>query len=179
MDEIKMKELWKSTNEKLEETMILNRKNTEEITKMKVQSFVASMKPLKIFTILVGILWVGFGTRILIGLFDKVSLFFLISAGIQIALTIIALVVYVRQLILIHQVDITEPVLKSQEKLGRIKASTLWITRILFLQLPVWTTFYLNIEYACAWKCIFLNSSSHYYYIIYNYGCMVIFQYQK
>ena len=146
MDEIKMKELWKSTNEKLEETMILNRKNTEEITKMKVQSFVASMKPSKIFTILVGILWVGFGLRILIGLIDKVSLFFLISAGIQIALTTIALVVYVRQLILIHQVDITEPVLKTQEKLGHIKASTLWITRLLFLQLPVWTTFYLNVD---------------------------------
>lgn len=146
MDEIKLKELWKSTSDKLEETMILNRKNTEEITKMKVQSFVASMKPSKIFTILVGILWVGFGLRILIGLIDKVSLFFLISAGIQIALTTIALVVYVRQLILINQVDITEPVLKTQEKLGHIKTSTLWITRLLFLQLPVWTTFYLNVD---------------------------------
>ena len=32
----------------------------------------------------------------------------------------------------------------TQEKLSALKTSTLWVARILFLQLPVWSTFYLH-----------------------------------
>lgn len=45
---------------------------------------------------------------------------------------------------MIYQVDISEPVLATQEKLASLKSSALWVARILFLQLPVWTTFYLS-----------------------------------
>ena len=148
MENTEIINLWKSYDKKLEENLLLNRKNVEDITKMKVQSFLASMKPLKIFTILVGIAWVGLGGIIIINLFihafTKVSPFFLFSAGIQVLLTAIALVIYIYQLILIHHVDISEPIFATQEKLARLKSSTLWVTRILFLQLPVWTTFYWN-----------------------------------
>ena len=72
------------------------------------------------------------------------NLFFLFSATIQIGLTAIALIIYIYQLIKIYEVDITDPILKTQNKLANLKTSTLWITRILFLQLPVWTTFYWN-----------------------------------
>ena len=50
------------------------------------------------------------------------------------------------QLILIYQVDVGEPVIDTQENLARLKSSTLWVTRLLFLQLPVWTTFYINAD---------------------------------
>lgn len=48
------------------------------------------------------------------------------------------------QLDLINKIDFSEPVLIIQEKLAKLKISTLRITRLLFLQLPVWTTFYLS-----------------------------------
>ncbi len=148
MEEIRLKELWRASTEKLEELIVLNKQHTEDITKMKVHNFVASMKPIKIFTIIAGILWVGSGSVILTNLFmyafDKISLFLLFSAAIQVLLTAIALILYIYQLILIYQVDISQPVLETQEKLARLKSSTLWVTRILFLQLPVWTTFYLG-----------------------------------
>ena len=148
MDNTEIINLWKSYDKKLEENLLLNRKNAEDITRMNVKSFLASMMPIKIFTILVGLVWVGCGGVIIINLFifafNMVSKFFLISAGIQVLLTAIALVIYIYQLILIHQVDISEPILATQEKLARLKTSTLWVARILFLQLPVWTTFYWN-----------------------------------
>ena len=59
-------------------------------------------------------------------------------------LTTLAIGVYLYQLILIHQADISEPILATQDKLARLKSSTLWVARLLFLQLPVWTTFYWN-----------------------------------
>lgn len=142
MEDTEIINLWKSYHIKLDESLMLNRKNTEDITRLKVGSFLSSMKPMKIFTVLAGILWVGFVDLILIAVFPAASPFFLISAGIQVTLTKIAIGIYVYQLVLIHQTDISESVLSAQNKLANLKLSTLWVTRILFLQLPVWTTFY-------------------------------------
>jgi len=72
------------------------------------------------------------------------NLFLLFSASIQIGLTAIALIFYIYQLFMIYQVDITDPILKTQKRLASLQTTTLWITRILTLQLPVWTTFYWN-----------------------------------
>ena len=148
MEDTEILNLWRAYDKKLEDSLLLNRKNAEDITKMKVQSALASMKPLKIFTLSVGLLWVGFGGMIVINLFvtafSTVSKFFLFSAAIQLLLTAIAIVIYLYQFAVIHQVDINAPILKTQEHLARLKTSTLWVARVLFLQLPLWTTFYLS-----------------------------------
>lgn len=144
MEETEIINLWRSYGQKLEESLELNRKNAEDITRIKVKSFLASMKPLKIFTIVAGILWVGFVDLLIIKTFPAANWFFIVSAGIQVLLTKLAIIIYLYQLILIHQTDISEPVLETQRKLASLKSTTLWIARILFLQLPVWTTFYWN-----------------------------------
>jgi hypothetical protein len=156
MDENKIKKLWQTSNKKMEEINLLNKKNTEDITKMKVHSLLSSMKPIKIFTIVVGILWVALGGIVIINLFihaySKNSPFFLYSAAIQILLTAIALIIYIYQLVLLYQTDISEAVIKTQSRLANLKVSTLLVTRFLFLQLPLWTTFYWN-------KSMFQNGS--------------------
>lgn len=148
MDENKIKELWQFSNDKLEQIDFLSKKNTEDITRLKVNTLLSSMKPIKIFTLLVGILWVGIGGILVLNLFinayEEVSPFFLYSAVIQLVLTAMALFIYLYQLILLQQVDISEPVIETQNRLANLKTSTLWITRFLFLQMPVWTTFFLN-----------------------------------
>lgn len=148
MNENELKLLWQSSNEKLEGSLKVNRKNTEDITRLKVQNFLSSMKPIKIFILIVGLLWVAVLGIVIVNLFvsayDKVSLFFLFSASIQVLLTAIAVAVYIYQIDLINKIDFSETVLTIQEKLSKLKVSTLNITRILFLQLPVWTTFYWN-----------------------------------
>jgi len=148
INEIELKKMWQATNERVEENIVLNRENADDITKLKVHNFLSSMKPIKIFTLLVGILWVSIGIIILgniyINAFSEANKFFLFSATVQVLLTAIALIIYTYQLITIYQVDITEPILKTQKKLANLKISTLWVTRILFLQLPVWTTFWWN-----------------------------------
>ena len=81
MNENDLKLLWQSANEKLEDNFKVAKVNTEDITKMKVQGFLSSMKPAKIFTLIVGIVWVIILGIVLVNLFihayDKVSLFFL------------------------------------------------------------------------------------------------------
>ncbi len=148
MNEIDLKLLWQSASVSLETNIAITKKNTEDITKMKAQSFLSSMKPIKIFTLVAGILWVVPLCFILTNLFlfayDKISLFFLYSAAIQALLTIITIAIYVYQLDLINRIDFSEPIIALQEKLSKLKLSTLRVTRLLFLQLPVWTTFYLS-----------------------------------
>jgi hypothetical protein len=155
MNELEIKKLWQTTNEKLEESFVINKQNTDDITRMKVNSLLGSMKPIKIFALLVGILWVGIGGIVLISIylnsFSEANKFFLFSASIQVGLTAIALFVYLYQLITIYQIDITDPILRTQEKLSNLKMSTLWVTRILFLQLPVWTTFWWNETMLTDW----------------------------
>lgn len=148
MNELELKKLWQTANEKLEKTLADNRINSNEISQLKVYHFISSMKPIKLFTLLAGIIWVGLGAIILshtyLYAFSEMNKFFFFSASVQVILTAIALFIYVYQLITIYQVDISEPVLKTQIKLSNLKISTLWVTRILFLQLPVWTTFWWN-----------------------------------
>ncbi|QJB30109.1 hypothetical protein HF329_01795 [Chitinophaga oryzae] len=136
--------LWKSYEKHLADNLLLNRKNAAEITGIKIHSFLASMRPVKYFALLAGILWVAFIDTLLVSMFYTASPFFLVSMGIQSLLTTIAIGIYLYQLLLIEQIDISGPVLDTQEKLSRLKSSTLWCARLLWLQLPVWTTFYLH-----------------------------------
>lgn len=148
MEDTEMLRLWKSYDKKLEESLLLNRKNTEDITRLKVKSMLATMKPIKIFTIIVGMLWVGLGGTVVVNLWiyaaTLISPFFLISASIQLLLTAVAIIIYLYQLVLIQIVDISEPILVTQKHIARLKSSTIWVARLLFLQLPVWTTFYIS-----------------------------------
>jgi len=158
MNELELKKLWQTTSEKLEESLVINRKNTEDITRIAVHNFLGSMKPIKIFTLLVGIIWVGLGAIILSHIylyaFSDANMFFLISATVQVMLTAIALWIYLYQLITIYQVDITDPILKTQKKLANLKLSTLWSARVMFLQLPVWTTFWWNETMLTDWNLV-------------------------
>ncbi|WP_276482764.1 hypothetical protein [Paraflavitalea pollutisoli] len=142
MQDIEIMNLWRSYDQRLQESLQLNKRNAEEITKLKAQSLLGSMRPMKLFTIIVGVLWVVAVDVVLIGSFGKASWFFTVSMGIQVLLTKIAIGVYLYQLIELRQTDVSEPILATQSRIARLQSSTLWVTRLLFLQTPVWTTFF-------------------------------------
>lgn len=148
MQETELINLWKSAEDKYKEQQAELNELKTKVSAMQVKSNLASMKPVKLFTLFVGIAWVGFGTYIITYLFlyayTVTSIFFLYSAAAQLLLTAIAIWVYLYQLILIWNVDYTEPIIKTQETLHKLKSSTLWVTRVLVLQFPLWTTFYLS-----------------------------------
>ena len=148
MNETELKLLWQATNEKVERSLRVNQKNADEITRLKAKDLLSSMKPTKVFALAVGIIWVmALGIilgKLIVNHLGEISICFLLSATIQVLLTVVAIGVYVYQINLINKVDFSEPVLAIQEKVSRLKISTLNVSRLLFLQLPVWTTFYWN-----------------------------------
>ncbi|GJQ31374.1 MAG: hypothetical protein HBSAPP04_02130 [Ignavibacteriaceae bacterium] len=149
MNELDFKQSWKK-----EEVAPLG----HDIPDGKVAELISSMGPLKLFGIIAGIVWVAVGGlfigNIYLNSFAEAGKFFLYSATVQIALTAIGLVVYLYQLRLIYRLDITRPVLETQLRLEKLKASTLWVTRILFLQLPLWTVFYWNDTMFSTWNSL-------------------------
>jgi hypothetical protein len=144
MENAEIINLWKFYDKKLEDNLLLNRKNAEDITHMKARMFLISMTPLKLFTIAFGIVWVILVDLLILNVLDSASPFFLISASLHVLLTKAAIGIYYSQSVLIRRVDISDPIIATQEKIARLKSSTLWVARLLFLQLPLWTTFYLN-----------------------------------
>lgn len=144
MEDNTLKQMWASINAKQDLTLELNRKLLANSVDLSVRSLLNTMKPIKYFALAIGILWVICVDTIIINTYEFASPFFIVSAFIQVLLTKLAIGIYVYQLITIAHVDVTEPVLSTQDKLAKLKASTLWVTKLLFLQLPVWSTFYLH-----------------------------------
>jgi hypothetical protein len=148
MNDTDLKYLWKTGNEQIAIGQTSDKTNLDSLTKRNVTHFLSSMKPIKIFTLLVGLLWVlGIGyvlIKLTINAYEQVSPYFLYSAYFQLMLTAIAVILYIFQLSTLYSIDFDKPVIILQKTLINLKVSTLNITRILMLQLPFWTTFYWN-----------------------------------
>lgn len=148
MENTEIIDIWKAYDRKLEQNLVVNKMIAEEITRKKVKSALSSMTLIKLLAVMMGVVWVISLDFIIISLainaLDQVSPFFLVSAGTQVLITKVAIGIYIHQLILIHKTHINESITETQERLAKLKSSTLFVTRILFLQLPLWTTFYLH-----------------------------------
>lgn len=148
MNDTDLKYLWQTGNEQIAISQKSDKTSLDKLTKRNVSHFLSSMKPIKIFTLLVGLLWVFSIGYVLIKLtinaYDQVSLYFIYSAYFQVMLTALAVILYIIQLSTLYSIDFNKPVVILQKTLIKLKASTLNITKILILQLPFWTTFYWN-----------------------------------
>ncbi len=102
MNDTDLKYLWKTGNEQIAIGQTSDKTNLDNLIKRNISHFLSSMKPIKIFTLLVGILWVfGIGyvlIKLTINVYELVSPYFLYSAYFQLMLTAAALVLYIFQL---------------------------------------------------------------------------------
>ena len=148
MNDTDLKYLWQAGNEQIAISQKSDKTSLDNLTKRNVSHFLSSMKPIKIFTLLVGLLWVfGIGyvlIKLTINAYDQISPYFLYSAFFQVMLTAMAVILYIIQLSTLYSIDFNKPVVILQKTLINLKASTLNVTKILILQLPFWTTFYWN-----------------------------------
>ena len=141
MHESEMIALWRSYDQKLEENLILNRQNAAAITRIKIKSLIGSMAPMKIFIITASLLWIAFLSLVLYYTYSFASPFFWFSILIHVLTLTVVIGIYIFQLFLIFQTDISEALFKTQYRLASLKSSTLLSARLMFLHAPVWSTF--------------------------------------
>lgn len=149
MEDLQLKNLLESYSLRLEEarvlnlqSWVLNYKCYESMQAQKAKSKLKSLIGLKLFVLVLGVMWVLFLGYLLVHSFEMSKIFFVISVSAIILVTSAAIFVYAYHIVLLKKIDNTENVVKTQETIARLQASTINITRILFLQSVFYCTFW-------------------------------------
>lgn len=146
---MELQNIWKAYDQKLEEAKVLNLqswvlnfKSFEALQTQKAKSKLNSLARFKTRAILAGILWVAILAFLIYHSLTFSKIFFVLSAGIIALVTLFAVIVYIQHVIWIRQIDNSETIIDVQKKVAQLQSSTLQIPRILFLQMPFYTTWW-------------------------------------
>jgi hypothetical protein len=150
MEDINLEQLWKEHNQELSHAKLLNLqswavncKTFEYLQTHKAQSKLKSLAIFKGWAVFLGILWVLFLGVLVYGN-HFTNIYFSTSVLMILLFSVFAIGAYIRQIVLINQINLSGNVVEVQEKLTQLKASTINTIRILWLQLPFYTTFFWN-----------------------------------
>lgn len=149
MDDRELQNIWKAYDRKLEEAKLLNLqswalniKSFEILQTQKAKSKLNSLARFKTWAIFAGILWIAILVFLIYHSLSFQKIFFVVSTSFIALFTLIAVIVYIQHVVWIRQIDNSETVIDVQEKIAKLQASTLNIVRILFLQMPFYTTWW-------------------------------------
>lgn len=149
MEDKSLDSMLQSFNKKEDDTWLMNvmQLNMDCIIAMQTQKAKSALRSViwfKAVTLILGILWVWFLVFLIIHSQLPEKIFFVVSAGVIALVTAMAVVVYIKHILLIRQINNSASVTDTQMKLAKLQTSTLQIVRILFLQTPFHTTWFLT-----------------------------------
>jgi len=149
MEDRSFEDMLQSFKEKDNDTWLMNvmQLNMNCIITMQTQKAKAkltSVAIIKVLGILLGLLWVWLLGSLGFAAYIVGNVFFAVSAGIVMLISIIAIIVYIKHLVLIAQIKESDSITYNQRKLAELQTSTLKITRILFLQMPFYSTWFIT-----------------------------------
>lgn len=145
MNDQELLNIWKSYDSKLEQALLVNQENTVEITRLKVQSQLASMKPVKWLAIVLGVAWCCFlGSIFSLGLLHRpMHLPFVAFMAGMLGINALGVGMYIYHLVLIERVNNSDNILSAQRTLALLRSSTLTATRVLILSAPFYAGMHL------------------------------------
>lgn len=144
MDLSELKAAWQAYDVKLQQSLQLNLKIVEELGIQKVTSSFGKVIRLKVFAIVLGIIWnIFLGTLIY---HAHLNPFFVVSLVAIMVFTGIAIAGYIYQLSIISTINFRDPILETQRKLAQLQASFVRISRVLFFQAPFYATFFVSMD---------------------------------
>lgn len=153
MEEVDMQNILKAYDAKLEEATLLNLQSWAlnvrcfaTLQGQKAESKLRSLVKLKKTMVLLGIVYVLFLGVLVYGNQWK-NAYFSVSIGAIMLVTIAAIIVYVKHIVLINRINYSDNIAETQMKLSQLQASTVNIVRILWLQLPFHTTWFWSKEW--------------------------------
>ncbi len=146
MENIEIINLWKHYDEKLEKSLSINQKIIAELQQQKAKNALRPARNYKYIAVLVGLAYIAFIAYFLYHLSPIASIFINLSVGIHLIVTIIATGMYVRQLVLINQIDISDNIIQMQQKMAKLQSSTLRVIGICFLQFPIFATWNISFD---------------------------------
>lgn len=151
MQDNELNDILNAYNHKLEEARLLNLQswvlNLQNYTSLQKQKANAKLGKLTLQKKVLVILGILYGAALLFLAANTMTwskIFFCICTAAIGIITLYAVVVYIKQLYWIQKFNNAENIVEAQEKLIRLKDSTLSVTRILFLQTPFYCLFFVS-----------------------------------
>ncbi|MEJ0102393.1 MAG: hypothetical protein WDO19_07515 [Bacteroidota bacterium] len=151
MEDIELKKLWQSYDQKLEEAKVLNLQSWalnlhsfEIMQTHKAKSKLKSLQTLKLIIVFLGVVWAAFLIFLVLNSLTYQKIFFAISAGMIALFNILAIILYTRHIVLLRQINNSGNIVDTQKKLAILQTSTLNTGRVLWLQLPFYTSFFFS-----------------------------------
>lgn len=146
MDNLEIINLWKQYDEKLEKTLSINHRLLAELQQQKAKNALKPARNYKLLAIIVGIAYAAMIAYFWYHLHPMGSIFINLSIGIHLIVTLIAISMYIRQVVLIGEIDRSENIIQMQQKFAKLQSSTIRVIGICFLQFPVFATWGINLE---------------------------------
>ncbi len=147
MEETNFVLLWKEHYQKIDKSLSINKRLLKELLTEKAQSAVRSLmrgKAFGIFAAVIYLVLLGLVLFFTIKNYHSAFNYFLFSIGAIFLINLKALCDYIRHLILLGKVDYDGSVLEIQRRLRQLQASLVKHCKIMVLQFPLWTTFFLS-----------------------------------
>lgn len=164
MEDLELKNLWFSYEKKLADAQLLNAQSWAlnlrcfaEIQQKKAASKLRALAIHNVFAVLLGIVWVLF-LGVLVWGNGFVNPYFCVSVAAIALFSLYAVIVYIRHTAIINSIDYNESVVAAQEKLARLQTSTFRSIRVLWLQMPFYTTFWWSPEFVSTGASFWLIS---------------------
>lgn len=147
MENIDFINIWKAQDSKIEQALALNLKLLREIVDGKAKSAVRSLTILKSTLLFFGVLYqIALGGLISFALsrYSPAWNYFLISVAAIFAINLFAVITYIKHLVWLSEINYDGTIADIQQKLSKLQLSIIQLTRIMYLQTPFFTTFYLS-----------------------------------
>ena len=148
MEDLELKKMWNACNQNIDEAKILNLQSWavnirtfEYLQTHKAQSKLKSLSTLKKWAVALGVLWVIFLGLLVYGNHFQ-NLYFTVSVCMLMFFSVAAIAIYIKHIVLIDKINFSESVVDAQKKITELQNSSITIIRILWLQMPFYTTFF-------------------------------------
>lgn len=144
MNEAELKSIWQSYDRKIEKILAINKQQLYELRTEKADSKIQSFKRNHIRVMVLGILWIFFLSFLVLNTLDNI--YFTVSVGCIILFNVFAVLLYLRHIIILSQINIAESITETQRKLANVYTSYTQAGRVLLLQAPFFCTFWYTDE---------------------------------
>ncbi|MDP4214527.1 MAG: hypothetical protein Q8926_18095, partial [Bacteroidota bacterium] len=142
MEDTELKNIWLDYDRRMGEARLLNLQSWalnlqcfQVLQTQKAKSRLDSLMRFKMRAVVLGIVWVLFLGLLLYGNHLR-NLYFTVSVGMIILISVVAIWCYIRQIRQIRGIDYGENIMDTQKRLTVLQLSTVAIARFSWLQLP-------------------------------------------
>lgn len=144
MNELDLKNMWQSYDKKLDHLLEVNHKQLKEIQTIKAKSKISAFKRNHLLVMLTGVAWVWFLGFLLYHM--RGNIYFTISVGLIVLFNVFAVLCYLRHIIILSQINFSETITETQQKLAGVYTSYVQAVRVLLLQAPLYCTWWYTEE---------------------------------